>query len=120
MSGASIAAEVEAALSSLATEIGDGAFSIVLVRSGAQVNPWDVAGTGSTFTMTGNVQRYPRSMIDGTLIRQEDRRVMLAATGEKPTTADVLRIDSVDYEIVSVDETAPQGVALYYEVQARR
>lgn len=119
MSGASIAAEVDAALASLATELGSGAFSIVLVRSGEQVNPWSAAGTETTFDLTGNVQSYPRSMIDGTLIQTDDRRVMVSATGEVPTTADKLRIGSTDYQIISVNEKAPQGVPLYFEVQVR-
>jgi len=119
MSGSQIAAEVNTALASLASELGSGAFSITLVRAGTQTNPSDTPGAGATFILTGNVMGYPRSMIDGTLIQYEDRRVMISATGERPTTADKLRIDDKDYQIIMVDDVAPQGVPLYYEVQAR-
>lgn len=119
MIGASIAAEVDAALASLAPELGTGAFSVVLVRHGAQENPWDTAGAETTFDLNGNVEMYPRSMIDGTLIQSEDRRVMVGATGERPTTADKLRVGGKDYRIISVEEMAPQGVPLFYIVQAR-
>lgn len=119
MSGASIASEVDAALKSLAPELGDGEFVITLVRPEAQTNPWDTPGSEATFEIAGNMQRYPRSMIDGTLIQSEDRRVMLSATGEVPVTSDKLRIDGTDYRIISVSEVSPQGVPLYFELQAR-
>lgn len=119
MSGASIAAEVDAALASLAPELGSGAFSIVLVRPASRDNPWDAEGADTEFTLNGNVQRYPHSMVDGTLIKSEDRRVMISATGERPTSADKLRIGGTDHRIISFDELSPQGVPLYYEIQAR-
>ena len=128
MSGASIAAEVNAALASLAPEIGSGAFSIVLLRSViSEDTPWAAraklnnpeAYPPEEFTLAGNVQEYARSLVDGTLIKQGDRRVMLSATGEKPTTSDSLRIGDREFQIINVMEIAPQGVPLYYEVQAR-
>ena len=119
MSGASIAAEVHAALASLAPELGSGAFLIELVRRAERPSPSDPVGTETTFTLTGNVQRYPRGMIDGTLIKQDDRRIMVSAAGETPKVSDRLRIGAQNYAIISVDEIAPQGVALYFEVQAR-
>lgn len=122
MSGVSIAAEVAAALSEVAADVGAGAFTVTLTQSsGEPANPWDTdTSTDAATAINAVVQEYPQSMIDGTLIRQSDRRVMMAATGPKPTTADTLTIDSVVYEIVSVRETSPSGVALYYEVQARK
>jgi hypothetical protein len=59
-------------------------------------------------------------MIDGTLIRAEDRRVMVAVGTTVPLVSDRLRIGTTTYQIVSVMETAPSGVALFYEVQARK
>lgn len=122
MSGASIAAEVAVALTEVASDVGDGEFVATLTRTNsAPVNPWDTdSSTTETFDIPALVQMYPRDMIDGTLIRAEDRKVMLAANGEKPTTADTLTISGADYEIMKVDETAPSGVPLYYEVQARK
>ncbi len=119
MSGASIAAEVADALVSLADELGTGSFAITLTRPGAQATPWATAGTDTQYDLTGLVQDYPQSMIDGTLIRSGDRRVMVAATGEKPLTTDRLSICGNDYQIISIGEKDPQGVALYYEVQVR-
>jgi hypothetical protein len=121
MSGSSIAAEVAAGLAEAAADLSDGAFSISIVRGAATpANPWDIpAGTPVTTAATGIVQEYPRKLIDGTLIRADDRRVMLSATGLKPTVADKLSIGGQSYSIVSVMESAPAGIPLYYEVQAR-
>lgn len=121
MSGAQIASEVAQALGDVARDVGDGSFSVTLIqKAGAPVNPWD-ANTGTTVTteLPALVQDYPQSMIDGTLIQQNDKRIMLSATGPKPTTADTLTIGNVVHRIISVRSTAPSGVAMFYQVQAR-
>ena len=89
--------------------------------SGEPSNPWDTDVSTDTETqINALVQNYPRGLIDGTLIQQNDRKVLLSATGSRPTTADTLEVEGVSHAIVSVREIAPSGVALYYEVQARR
>jgi hypothetical protein len=65
------------------------------------------------------VGRFNRNMIDGTLIRATDKRVMIAGTAPKPLTSWTVAIAGQAHAIVSVREVAPSGVALYYEVQAR-
>ena len=121
MSGASIAAEVTAALQGLASEVGDGAFDVSIIRTtGAAANPWEAPTGTVTLPVTAYVSRYSRALVDGTLIKDGDRRVMIAAdNGTVPTTTDRLRIAGVDHSIVSVEDYAPQGVSLYYIVQAR-
>ena len=122
MSGAQITAEVDAALKSLGPEIGAGSFTIQLIRPTFRAeNPWDqgLHTAPEPITIAGNVENYPRNMIDGTLILASDRRVMLSATSGAPNTDDKLLIGGVRYNIVAVDEFAPQGVALFYIVQAR-
>lgn len=121
MTGASIAAEVAQALTEVASDVGTGTFTVILVRTTGGSTPWDgTSPSETTYDLAGMVSDYPRSLVDGTLIKAEDRRVMLAATGERPLTTDKLRIASVDYEIVRVRDMSPSGVPLYYEVQARR
>jgi hypothetical protein len=121
MSGAQIAAEVAAALREVARDVGDGEFLVtILTPASSPANPWDTPPGAPTETeLPAMVQDYPQSMIDGTLIQQNDRRVMLAATELKPDTADKLQIGSVVYRILNVREVGPSGVALYYELQAR-
>jgi hypothetical protein len=128
MSGAAIAAEVAAALREVANDVGEGEFLVKLLRpSILPENPWDFgAGEDSSgaypfdeFDLPALVSYFPQSMIDGTLIQVGDRRVMVSARGPKPTTADRLVIGAVTYRIISVRETGPSGVALYYVCQAR-
>jgi hypothetical protein len=121
MSGAQIVAEVTAALASLANEVGDGAFDVSIIRTtGSPAQPWEAPTGTTTLPVVANVQMYSRNLVDGTLIKAGDRRVMIAAdNGAIPTTTDRLRIAGVDHSIVSVEDYAPQGVSLYYIVQAR-
>lgn len=121
MTGASIAQEVSAALIEVATDVGAGEFVVTLSQPAAQpVNPWDPpAGTPTENDIPAMVQNYPLGMIDGTLIRAEDRKVMLAATGPRPTVADKLTIGGKEYAIVNIREISPSGTALYYECQCR-
>jgi hypothetical protein len=122
MSGASIAAEVAAALSEVASDVGSGDFLVTLVQGQADpATPWDTGyyGEPEEYELPAIVSDFPQTMIDGTLIQQGDRRVMLAATGPKPTTADRLNILGTVYRIISVREAGPSGVPLYYFAQCR-
>ena len=121
MSGADIAAEVTAALAEAAGDTGDGQ-QAVLIRPGApQINPWDdPPGEPTTQAVWAIAEAYRQDMIDGTLIRAEDRRVMVEAVSPAPTTADRLSIGGVEYGIVAVQPEAPAGVALYHICQCRR
>lgn len=123
MTGLSIAAEVAAALAEVATEVGNGSFTVTLVQAMANpVTPWDTGNYGAPeeIELPALVTSYPQRLIDGTLIQAFDRKVMIAAQGTKPTTADTLLIGEETFRIINVSETAPSGVSLFYECQARR
>ena len=121
MSGADIAAEVSAALAEAAGDTGDGQ-QAVLIRPGTpQQNPWDPPPGDPTETPVWAIaEAYRQNMIDGTLIRAEDRRVMIEAVTPAPTTADRLSIGGVEYGIVAVQPEARAGVALYHICQCRK
>lgn len=121
MSGAQIALEVAAALQEVARDVGDGEFLVTLTQTAsAPANPWDVdASTDTATQLPAMISDFPQSMIDGTLIQQGDRRVMIAATGPVPSTADTLTIGGKVHRIINVRSTTPSGVPLYYEIQAR-
>lgn len=121
MSGAQIALEVAAALQEVARDVGDGEFLVTLTQTAsAPANPWDAdASTDTATQLPAMISDFPQSMIDGTLIQQGDRRVMIAATGPTPTTADTLTIGGKVHRIINVRSTTPSGVPLYYEIQAR-
>jgi hypothetical protein len=122
MSGASIAAEVAAAIREVGRDTGAGALVATLIRPAVQpVNPWDTpAGAPSMIPVAVMVERFAQALVDGTLIRAEDRKVMMEATGTTPTTADRLKIGTDEYAILSVMPEAPGGVALYFSLHCRK
>lgn len=67
---------------------------------------------------TAAVLAYPQKFIDGTLIRQGDRRALMAATVE-PQAGDALAWQGSDLSIVAVRPVDPAGVAVLYEAQVR-
>lgn len=121
MSGAFIAAEVDAALREVAGDVGSGSFTVTIKRTdGGSSTPWGgVESTVIEFEAPAMVSMYPKALVDGTLIRTEDRRVFLSATGVAPTVDDKASFDGCDYSILNVTPYAPSGVPLYYELQAR-
>jgi len=121
MSGASIAAEVAQALAEVANDVGDGNFVVTLKQvASPPVNPWDApAGAPTETELPAVIGMYARSQIDGTIIQQGDRRVLIASQGVTPSTADTLEISGTDYRIINVEEIAPSGVPIYFECQAR-
>jgi hypothetical protein len=121
MSGAQIAAEVNAALAEASIATGDGTLTVMLLEPAAQpANPWDSpAGAPTEHEVNAVISDYPLSMIDGTLIRQGDKRLMISATGPAPKVNWRVISGAVNYAILTVREIGPGGVALYYELQVR-
>ena len=114
-----IAAEVALALTEVARDVGDGSFTVTLIEPAPAANPWGTGGAATETELPALVQDYPREMIDGTLIHQGDRRVMLSALATRPSTGDRLRVEGVEYRVLMVKDMAPSGVVLFYEIQAR-
>lgn len=79
------------------------------------------AATSTDHACVAAVFDYAQREIDGTQIRQGDRRVMLQATGgvPMPRTGDALTIGSLAYTIVAARTVNPGGTAVVHEVQAR-
>lgn len=79
------------------------------------------AGAQTEYECSAAVFDYAQQEIDGTQIRQGDRRVMLQATGDVPLprSGDTLTIGSLDYTVVAVRTTSPGGTAVVYQLQVR-
>lgn len=121
MSGAQIAAEVAIALADAGAAVGGGAFSATLTRPTGSETPWDIPTTAvTTWAVTVIVTMYDRRHIDGEQIRAEDRRVLMSAVGPVPAVSDRLTVSGAVYQVMAVNELAPAGVALMYELQCRR
>ena len=66
------------------------------------------------------LEAYDQRHIDGELIRAQDKRVMMEASGPEPTQGDTLEISGQDHAILSVKPLAPSGINLIFECQCRR
>ncbi|MBK9073317.1 MAG: hypothetical protein IPL79_20305 [Myxococcales bacterium] len=125
--GTDIAAEIAAALAEAGEATGSGALVCTIKRaSGGPVTPWDTgAATAAYFEVTALADEQRLRDINGTLIGQTVRTLMVDATGTVPLKSDVIavgiRAAAVDAntewaQILEVRTTAPGGVALYHEL----
>lgn len=122
MSGAQIAAEIDAALAQVASEVGAGAFKVILVEPiDTKSDPWSSGEqTKITYEVNALISDYSQNMIDGTLIERGDKKFLIA--GNAPNIQDHWQIISngETYNIINIMRLAPSGVTITYEVQARR
>jgi len=82
---------------------------------------WDPTQTVADYACIFAVMDYDKRDVDGTLIRQTDRKVYLstAVLALTPETSDSLVAGGVPYSIIDVKPLSPAGTVVYYEVQAR-
>lgn len=122
MSGPSIAAEIEAAYREVAREVGDGAFTVVLIEPATQpVNPWDAHAGAPTehADIPASRATIPDSWIDGTLIRADDEMIKIAGTAPAVKVNWRVDIGGVSYAIQAVKEFGPSGFVLQYGLVLR-
>lgn len=123
-----IAAEVDAALKSVADIGQSGGHPAVLMSSGdtPPANPWDPPG-GDPVYSTVHVVEGVREIrdINGTTILETRRTLLISATGAIPTKGQRVAVglvaeevvdETVWHEIVEVRPLAPAGVAVLFEV----
>lgn len=75
--------------------------------------------TTTTLSAYGVVTNYRADQIDGTVIRQGDRELVLDAT-VTPTVGDTVLLDSAYWSVVSVRSVNPAGTPVAHFVQVRR
>lgn len=78
-------------------------------------------GTLITFLGMGLVLSYRQEQIDGTLIRQGDRRMYVAANiGTRPQPGDsIILADETVTSVVVSSPFAPDGTLVYHDLQCR-
>lgn len=73
-----------------------------------------------TFESVGLKDGYRQSDIDGTLIKQGDQQLYVAAEGFiRPKTNEHIQVGSETYSIASVQVVAPGTTDILYELQIR-
>ena len=77
-------------------------------------------GSDTTYTPYGIIKPYPLDKIDGTLIKAEDRMLILDDTIE-PLLTDVVTTDSESWNIVSITTIKPDdATSVVHFVQVRK
>ena len=82
----------------------------------------ETASTWSEYSLSGLVRDYRQDQVDGSLVQDGDREVILAAQrgGEPPAPGDRLLLAGESYTIVQVKTLEPGGLALLHQCQVRR
>jgi hypothetical protein len=77
--------------------------------------------TETSYSITGAVFDYPQRVIDGTLIQQGDKKVLVSAEGltVDPDVDDAVNIATVDHTIVVAKKISPADEDVLWELQAR-
>jgi len=81
-----------------------------------------VEGSTENNSVKGLFTNFRAQDVDGTTIKREDKRVLIAATSldSAPTPSDVIIDGDVEYEIINCDTLMPGDVPILYMVQVRR
>ena len=120
-----IQAEVLAALQEAGTATGGAPVELTFTRPGVQANPWDAAGTATTYKLFAIDMGIRQIYVDGaatesaarTSAVRRVRMLMVDATGTVPAIGDRVGIGSKAHDVLEVKPLAPGGVALYYELE---
>ena len=84
--------------------------------------PWEPVETMTqTYPCTAVVGNYNESLLDGSAIKQGDKKIIVAASGLaiEPAVTDVIVCHSAAYNIVNVKAVSPAGTPIIYVLQAR-
>lgn len=96
--------------------------SATLMREGAPVGPVynPEPGTQTELSVTVVFDTYRSDEIDGTLIRRDDLKVLMASGDVVPTVEDRLKDASGNtFSIVQIDALKPGGTVLMWTMQCR-
>lgn len=114
--------ELAQAAVDLLNELGQTVL-VTRVAVGGGYNP-DTGATSdggeSVWSASGVEFGYQQREVDGTLIKQGDRRVLIAPSlGTTPQPGDTVTLGASRLEVISSNPLQPAGVVVLHEVQAR-
>jgi hypothetical protein len=75
----------------------------------------------TSYNVSAVFSDYKNAEIDGTIIKAEDKKLLLSAKQKfTPKTNDIVEDNGVRYRVMNVKELHPGGVVLLYQLQIRR
>lgn len=99
-----------------------GVEAVIARRDSGGSTPWNpAAGASTEYPCAVIVTYYVDSLLNGSSIKQGDKKIIVAAADLPitPTTTDTITVNGEKYSVVNVKNVAPGGVSLIYEIQAR-
>lgn len=100
----------------ISTYGGDVTF-ISRVQSGTGIEP---VSTDTEMTVRAYTGGYSLSETDGELIQSGDVKLIIGSEFEPEPAMKVRLRDNKTYDVISVESTKPDGIAIYYRVQVRK
>lgn len=101
----------------------DGAAG-TLVRKGTYTEATDTVGSDTTYTgFQVAWDDYPSHLVDGEIVRQGDRKAIIAASAITVTPTpktDALKVGSETWQIIHVNEIRTGADTIAFELQVRR
>jgi hypothetical protein len=93
-----------------------------LRRTTSDNDPFNPSQTTTDHDCAFAVLDYSKSVVDGTVIQQNDQMVYLSTKGLTiaPETTDRLVVGGTALTIVSVKPLSPAGMTIFYELQVRK
>lgn len=90
------------------------------IKSGSG-DPWNPTQVETEQTVIIATSKYQNSQIDGTLIRQSDKRIYMSTEGATiaPEEGHTLTIGDLDHSIKNADPLSPGETVVFWEIQAR-
>jgi hypothetical protein len=112
-------ARAQATAERLIANFGQAATLTKTANTSTAYNP---TRTATPYACTVAVLDFRNSEIDGTLIKQGDKKVYVSTRGLAvvPAVHDTITIANEVHAILAVMPLAPAGTVVYWEVQARR
>jgi len=79
----------------------------------------ETTGVATTYSGKGAIFDYNASEIDGTVVQQNDKRLILEAVDTPPLIGDQATVGSVAYRIINKEAVTPAGEVVIYKAQLR-
>jgi hypothetical protein len=78
-------------------------------------------GTDKSYTVQGMVGNFRKSRKADSSVLAKSRYIYLSPSGMavEPRVGNRLRVASVEYEILNVEDIAPAGITVLYQIEAR-
>ena len=80
----------------------------------------ELSFSSSTWSVPALIQTYSRAEVDGTMIQQNDFKLLIPGTSPRPLSGDTFTIDGVTSWVVNVETLTKADLPVMFTVQCRK